>query len=85
MIKHGNQRDTERNEKEIGVKMDKQEVAGLGIAFGVGLVVGLGVALLYAPQSGKETREAIKSKAVEVARDVRGKFGHGKLDDVIPH
>jgi len=65
--------------------MDKQEVAGLGIAFGVGLVVGLGVALLYAPQSGKETREAIKSKAVEVARDVRGKFGHGKLDDVIPH
>jgi gas vesicle protein len=65
--------------------MDKQEVAGLGIAFGIGLVVGLGAALLYAPQSGKETRQAIKSKAEEVARDVRGKLGHGKLDDVIPH
>jgi gas vesicle protein len=65
--------------------MDKQEVAGLGIAFGVGLVVGLGVALLYAPQSGKETRQAIKSKAEDVVANVRGKLGHGKLDDVIPH
>lgn len=64
--------------------MDKQEVAGLGIAFGVGLIVGVGVALLYAPQSGKETRHAIKSKAEEVVRDVRGRFGHGKLEDVKP-
>lgn len=85
MTKHGNQRDTERNEKEIGVNMKREELGVGAIAFGVGVIVGGILALLYAPASGEETRGAIKSKAVEVARDVRGKFGHGKLDDVIPH
>jgi gas vesicle protein len=64
--------------------MNREEISGLGIAFGVGLVVGGIVALLYAPASGKETREVIKSKAEGVVRDVRGKFGHGKLEDVKP-
>jgi len=52
---------------------------------GVGVVVGGILALLYAPASGEETREAIKSKAKDTVANIRGKLGHGKFDDVIPH
>ena len=85
MTKHGNQRDTERNEKETGVKMKREELGVGAIAFGVGVVVGGILALLYAPASGEETRETIKSKAKDTVANIRGKLGHGKLDDVIPH
>lgn len=64
--------------------MNKEEVAGLGIAFGAGLIIGIGVALLYAPQSGQHTREAIKNKAKDIAINVKGKLGHGSLGDVKP-
>jgi len=75
VIKHGNQRDTVPNEKETGDNMKREEL---------GVVVGGILALLYAPASGEETRGAIKSKAEGVVRDVRGRFGHGKLGDVKP-
>lgn len=65
--------------------MNKEEIGGLGIAFGAGLIVGGIVALLYAPQSGRETRQAIKSKTEDVVENVRGKLGHGKRDEVVPH
>ncbi|MDI6784327.1 MAG: YtxH domain-containing protein, partial [bacterium] len=33
------------------------------LAFAAGAVIGAGIALLYAPQSGKETRELLARKA----------------------
>jgi gas vesicle protein len=38
-------------------------IPGLCAAFAVGALVGAGVALLYAPRSGKETRELVCRKA----------------------
>ncbi|MCX7920064.1 MAG: YtxH domain-containing protein [bacterium] len=36
------------------------------LAFAAGAVIGAGIALLYAPQSGKETREMLAKKAGEL-------------------
>jgi gas vesicle protein len=59
-------------------------VGGIVAAFAIGALVGAGVALLYAPRSGKETRELLAKRtreatdkvvdAVEEAKEmVRGK------------
>jgi len=43
------------------------------IGLGIGAVIGMAVGLLYAPQSGKETREMLHDKAVrakEKAKDI---------------
>ena len=51
--------------------MDKKDIAVGGIALGAGLLLGAIIALLYAPQSGQETRKQIIDKAEEV----KHKFG----------
>ena len=62
--------------------------AGLS-SFLIGLAVGAGIALLYAPQSGAETRRIIRRKArraaehatelaEDVADDMRGRVAHAK-------
>jgi gas vesicle protein len=62
--------------------MNKNEVSTLGIGLGIGMLIGAVLGILYAPKSGKETRQLIKTKTNEVVRDVRGRFGHGRLEDV---
>jgi gas vesicle protein len=52
-------------------------IGGILAAFAVGAVVGAGVALLYAPRSGRETRELLGQKT----RDLRDKATDA-LDDV---
>ena len=42
------------------------QVGGIVAAFAVGALVGAGVALLYAPQSGKETRDLLAKKGHEL-------------------
>ena len=41
-------------------------VPGLCAAFAVGALVGAGLAILYAPRSGKETREILSKKAQDL-------------------
>ena len=45
-------------------------------AFAVGAIAGAGIALLYAPQSGKETRELLAKRT----RELKDKVGE-KVDD----
>ena len=45
--------------------MNKDHAIGFGIGLLAGAVIGGAIALLYAPKSGKETREMLKSKAME--------------------
>ena len=52
-------------ESTEGQKMDKKTLVSFGIGLVAGAVIGGAVALLYAPKSGKETRELLKSKAEE--------------------
>ena len=64
------------------------QVGGIITAFAVGALVGAGIALLYAPRSGKETRELIadkgrelKGKATGAIEDARG-FIEGKKAEI---
>jgi gas vesicle protein len=64
--------------------MRKEEIGSLGIGLGVGLVVGAILGILFAPQSGKETRELVKGKAHDFDVAIRSKIGHGRLEDIKP-
>jgi gas vesicle protein len=44
------------------------------ICFLAGAAIGAGLALLYAPQSGKETRQKIKDTSEKVADDVKENY-----------
>ena len=46
-------------------------IEGKGLAFLIGLGFGVGVALLYAPQSGEETREWISDNAEQGWKTLR--------------
>lgn len=64
--------------------MNRNEVGSFGIGLGVGLLAGAVLGLLFAPQSGKETRTLIKDKAEDLGAKVRGIVGKGTLTDVKP-
>jgi gas vesicle protein len=53
--------------------VNKDKTIGFGIGLLVGAVIGGVIALLYAPKTGKETRQLIKDKATEVVDAVKGK------------
>jgi gas vesicle protein len=59
---------------------DNGMARGLGIGFLVGALVGVAIGMLYAPQSGRETRtmiiekaDVVKEKVSEAADMVKGK------------
>jgi gas vesicle protein len=54
--------------------MEKKDIAVGGIALGAGLLIGAIIALLYAPQSGQETRKMIVDKAGEVKDKITEKL-----------
>jgi len=55
---------------------ESNRIAGYLAAFAIGALIGTGVALLYAPRSGKETRELLAKKS----RELKGKASD-VLDD----
>jgi len=55
--------------------MNKDNAIGFGIGLLTGAVIGGAIALLYAPRSGKETRQIIKDKAMGVVDAVKEKTG----------
>ena len=69
---------------------NKKDVAvGIGVGLGVGLIVGGVLGILFAPQSGKETRAEIMDRAEDfigkvkaLPADVRAKINKATVDDV---
>jgi gas vesicle protein len=61
--------------------MNKDNAIGFGIGLLTGAVIGGVIALLYAPKTGKETRQIIKDKATEVVDAVKEKTS-GVIDAV---
>jgi gas vesicle protein len=53
--------------------MNQDNVIGFGIGLITGAVIGGAIALLFAPKTGKETRQIIKSKATEVVDTAKEK------------
>src|SRR5206468_10909446 len=60
------------DEDEEGVDWGRVGVFGAGIA--IGAVLGAGLAMLYAPQSGAATRRAIRRKALDIREDARDRW-----------
>ena len=60
----------------MSVNNESSHVGGYLAAFAIGALIGTGVALLYAPRSGKETRELLAKKG----RELKGK-ATDTLDD----
>lgn len=50
--------------------MENKTMAGVGIGLVAGMILGGAIALLYAPESGKETRKLLKSKAMDARHHV---------------
>jgi gas vesicle protein len=59
--------------------MESKTLARFGIGLLTGAVIGGAIALLYAPKSGKETRQLIKDKTIEAVEVVKEKSG-GVID-----
>ena len=53
--------------------VNRDEAIGFGVGILTGAVIGGIVALLYAPKTGKDTRQIIKDKAVDVGEAVKYK------------
>ena len=53
--------------------MNKDHAIGFGVGLLSGALIGGIIALLYAPKSGKETRQMIKDKTTEVVDAVKEK------------
>ena len=53
--------------------MNKDHAIGFGVGLLTGVIIGGVIALLYAPKTGKETRQMIKEKVSGVVDSVRGK------------
>ena len=53
--------------------MNKDHAIGFGVGLLAGAVIGGVIALLYAPRSGKETRQLIKDKVTGVVDAVKEK------------
>ena len=53
--------------------MNKDNAIGFGIGLLTGAAIGGVIALLYAPKTGKETRQLIKDKAASVVDAVKEK------------
>ncbi len=58
--------------------MNRDSVNGFGIGLLVGAAVGASLALLFAPQSGRETRQMIKEKASNIRQRMSRLRGDGK-------
>ena len=68
---------------------ESSRIVGYLAAFAIGALVGTGAALLYAPRSGKETREllakkglALKDQASEVVENAKD-FVQGKKAELV--
>jgi gas vesicle protein len=68
---------------EDGHETDWQQVAIFGAGVALGLALGAGAALLAAPQSGEETRAALKGRVRRIKRTTtrRGMDAWGELGD----
>ena len=51
--------------------MNKDHMAGFGIGLLAGALIGGVIALLYAPASGRETRQVIKEKTSDMAEGIK--------------
>ncbi len=57
-----------------------EKSSGFGVGFAVGALVGLVAGVMFAPHSGKETREIIKEKAKSFVARAKAAYPDGHSD-----
>ena len=60
--------------EEDDVKHDDHRAKTFLAGLAIGALVGAGVALLFAPQSGEETRRTVARRAKHLAREARDRY-----------
>jgi gas vesicle protein len=61
-------------QEEDDVKHDDHRAKTFLAGLAIGALVGAGVALLFAPRSGEETRHAVARRAKHLAREARDRY-----------
>ncbi len=64
----------ESDEEEVAMRHEGLRARTFLAGLAIGALVGAGVALLFAPQSGEETRRDVSRKARRLARDARERY-----------
>jgi gas vesicle protein len=64
----------EANDAEDEEGYEQRSVRTFLAGLAIGALVGAGVALLFAPQSGSDTRRAVSRRAKHLARDARDHY-----------
>ena len=62
------------DEEEAGMDHGERRVGMFVAGLAIGALVGAGLALLFAPQSGEETRRLVSRKAKHLAREARDRY-----------
>ncbi len=62
------------DEEETAMRHEGRRAKTFLAGLAIGALVGAGLALLFAPQSGEETRHAVSRKAKRFARDARDRY-----------
>ncbi len=68
------QPEVEALEEEAAMEHEAHRTRTFLAGLAIGALVGAGVALLFAPQSGAETRRAVSKRAKSLAKDAREKY-----------
>jgi gas vesicle protein len=56
----------------------KDSEIGFAAGFAIGFAIGLGIAFVFAPQSGRETRDLLKEKATDAGDKLKEMTGDRK-------
>jgi hypothetical protein len=62
------------DQEEAGMEHEEHRVRTFVAGMALGALVGAGLALLFAPQSGEETRRYVSRKAKHLAREARDRY-----------
>jgi gas vesicle protein len=66
--------DTVEDEEDEGLGHEGHGAGTFLAGLAIGALVGAGVALLFAPQSGQETRQRVARRARRLVRDARDRY-----------
>lgn len=65
---------TDDEEEEDAMEHEEHRTRTFVAGLAIGALVGAGLALLFAPQSGEETRRLVSRKAKHLAREARDRY-----------
>lgn len=72
----------ERKRKEMERKRKKEAARKMGAGFTIGAIIGAAAGVLFAPKSGKETREELITKTKDTTENLKEAIKNTSLEDL---